>query len=190
MNRKFFWLIGSAVFTIMSVLVVLFFAPDKVFSGLTLAYLLVPLLMFIGVDCKFEPYEWLMYSISLFATSLILLYGINKIWFGLPFIIVFLTMIIIRAIKKQKTGRIILAIIMQILVTILVFLFANLYVLSNTISNSPFRQETVKTVNESSIVFEGSDKPYTIETSKALLLKQGDTVYVKTYENAIHAIKR
>lgn len=83
-----------------------------------------------------------------------------------------------------------LAILIQILCSILILGMANMYSYAKTIENKPYKQEIVKQVDNSSVLFESSNKTYYLSPEKTSLLKQGDMVYVKVYENSINEIKR
>ena len=191
MNKKniIYW-IGSIVFTILSVLMVVFLSQNAAFSVIMLTYMVLPAGMLIGVDCGIKPHEWLMYSVALFATSVMMVYEVNVLWYSVPILTVFLLMIVVRIFKKEKIGRILLAIVVQILCSILILGMATMYSYAKIMENKPYKQEIVKQVDNSSVVFESSNTTYYLSPEKASLIKQGDTVYVKVYENSINEIKR
>ena len=190
MKGKIIFWISSAVFVILSVLLAVFLSQDLIWTGVILGYMLIPALLFIGVGGILKAYEWLLYSLAVFATTIMLLCDCNAFLYILPFMFAFMLMIGIRVSECEPIGRILLGVFMQLLCAVLLYAMNDLYTYAKNAEKQPFRQEIVETVNGASVVFESSTKPYALDSQKTSLLKQGDTVYVKTCENTIYEIKR
>ena len=194
MKKIISW-IGVVLFTIASVLMLIFVIEDLILSVGVMLYYLVCLIMLIGVNFRFKPYEWLLFSIGMFAISAILALKLHLCWCIVPLFVVFVIMIIIRYYKKQNYQRIILMLIVEILCGFIVTAIGLVYKDIKIIENIEYEQKVVKAVHRTTkdfdlIEFEGTNQAYTINKQQINLLRQGDTVYVKIYNGGAFHSKR
>ena len=195
MKEKIAYWIVTAVLAILSALAIVFLVEDIFFSTGVLLYYILCLCMVVGVNFKLKPYEWMMFSLSMLCIILMLAYNLHLLYTLIPLTLAFIIMLIIRICKKEKFGRIVLMIVLEVLCGILVFAFGSLYKDAKIIENMPYKQEVVSEIYDTHkefdlIKFEDSDELFNIHNDQTKLLRNGDTVSVKIFNGIVHSIKR
>ena len=101
-----------------------------------------------------HAYEWLLFSIGMFAISVILALKLHLCWCIVPLFVVFVIMIIIRYYKKQNYQRIILMLIVEILCGFIVTAIGLVYKDIKIIENIEYEQKVVKAVHRTTKDFD------------------------------------
>lgn len=194
MKEKLLFGAGAVIFALSAVVLAFVFTIWQTAFCATCCFG-IPLAI-IAMGCfKVKPYEYFLYAAGFFVSIILLLTVGNSLWLCLPLFMVILWLIICRKRKKENTIGLVMILIMQFVLSLLLMFSISIFNTIEMLEDTPYTKQTISNIEKYSqthylINFESSADTYQLESNKAELLKEGDTVQVKILGKQLYFLKR